>query len=118
MPVDFDDDVIAAAKGDELTWALAGEGMVPGCSPVGWSGTGEEDVARTVAVGWVLGELRSLPGSSPSLRHYGDTAARPVWRKLEALPRAEQLARIDAMRKAAFSCKGDVLGALTGRASR
>ncbi|MFF5142886.1 hypothetical protein ACFY6U_24670 [Streptomyces sp. NPDC013157] len=118
VPVDFDDDVITAAKGAELTWALVGEGMVPGCTPVGWSGTGEEDVARTVAVGWVLGELRSLPGSTPSRRHYADTAARPVWKKLKALPRAEQLARIDAMRTAAFSCKGDVLQALAGSASR
>ena len=34
---DFDDDIIAAAKGEELTRALLAKGMVPGCSPVGWS---------------------------------------------------------------------------------
>ncbi|MGW2887263.1 hypothetical protein ACWDDN_18290 [Streptomyces griseoruber] len=118
VPLDFDDAGLVAARGEELTWALIGKGLVPGCSPVGWSGTGGEDIARAVAVGWVLGDLRSLPHASANVRDYADTEARPVWKKFRTLPKAEQRARIDAMRTAALSCEGDALEALTGGASR
>ncbi|MFJ1967135.1 hypothetical protein ACIO93_00525 [Streptomyces sp. NPDC087903] len=115
---DFDDDIIAAAKGRELTWALIAKGMVPGCTPVGWSGSGD-GVAQTVAAGWVLGDLKSLPGTqSASLFREVDAEARPIWAKLRTLPRAEQLSRINAMRAAALSCEGDVYDALKGGASR
>ncbi|WP_328502258.1 hypothetical protein OG828_23710 [Streptomyces sp. NBC_00457] len=114
---DFDDDLIAAAKGGELTWALIAKGMVPGCTPVGWSGAGD-GAAQTVAVGWVLGDLRSLPGTtSASLGGGVDAEARPIWKELKALPPAEQLSRINAMRAAALSCEGDVYEALKGGAS-
>jgi hypothetical protein len=116
---DFDEDIIAAAQGDELTWALIAKGMVPGCDPVGWSGFGEDDFARTVAVGWVLGDLKSLPGAGPAnLRREADAEARPVWRELQALSRDGQRARINAMRAAAFSCEGDAFDALKGGASQ
>lgn len=117
--IDFDDDLIDAAKGEELSWALIAHGMVPDCTPVGWSSFGGEDIARSVAVGWVLGDLKSLPDNGPAgLRQEIDTEARKVWKDLRALPRAEQLSRISAMRAAALSCEGDALGALTGGASR
>ncbi|MFD9393334.1 hypothetical protein ACFWBB_22215 [Streptomyces sp. NPDC060000] len=116
---DFDDDIIAAAKGGELTRALIAKGMVPGCSPVGWSSFGGDEFAQTVAVGWVLGDLGPLPGTlSESLRHEIDAETRPVWKELKALPRAEQFARIDAMRAAALSCKGDAFDTLKGGVSR
>ncbi|MCX4768006.1 hypothetical protein OG562_45185 [Streptomyces sp. NBC_01275] len=115
---DFDDDIIAAAKGEELTWALIAEGIAPECTPVGWSGFGGDLFAQTVAVGWVLGDLRPLPGTPASLRREVDAETRPVWKELEALARAEQLSRINAMRAAAFSCKGDAFDALNGGASR
>ncbi|MFI9041518.1 hypothetical protein [Streptomyces sp. NPDC053726] len=116
---DFDDDIIAAAKGEELTRALIAKGMVPGCSPVGWSSFGGDEFAQTVAVGWVLGDLRPLPGTLPaSLRREVDAETRPVWKELKALPRAEQLSRINAMRAAALSCKGKAFDALNGGASR
>lgn len=116
---DFDDDIIAAAKGEELTWALIAKGMVPGCTPVGWSSFGGDDFAQTVAVGWVLGDLKSLPGTGPaSLRREVDAETRPVWTELKALPRAEQLSRIHAMRAAALSCEGDAFDVLNGGASR
>ncbi|MFB7576218.1 hypothetical protein [Streptomyces sp. NPDC056165] len=119
VPLDFDDGGVVAAKGgQELTWVLIGKGMVPGCSPVGWSVTGGEDVARTVAVGWVLGDLKSLPDVAEAARRHVDGEARPLWKKFRALPPAQQRARIDAMRTAALSCKGDALAALTGGASR
>lgn len=117
--IDFDDAIITAAQGEELTWALIAKGMVPGCAPVGWSSFGNEDIARTVAVGWVHGDLKPLPGiGAASLRREVDTKARPVWKKLNALPRAEQLTRINAMRAAALSCEGDTLDALKSGASR
>lgn len=120
---DFDDDIITAgAKGEELTRALIAEGMVPGCTPVGWSSSGGDDIAQTVAVGWVLGDLKSLPGTGAAQPGGEvDAEARPVWKKLKALPRAEQLSRINAMRAAALSCEddgSDPLDALTGGASR
>lgn len=116
---DFDDDIIAAAKGEELTLALVAKGMVPGCSPVGWSSFGNDEFAQAVAVGWVLGDLKPLPGTLPAdLRREVDAESRPVWKKLKALPRAEQLSRIDAMRAAAVSCKGDAFDALSSGASR
>lgn len=116
---DFDDGIIAAAEGEELTWALIAKAMVPGCTPVGWSSWGNEDFAQTVAVGWVLGDLRPLPGTEPaSLRSEVEAETRPVRKELKALPRAEQLSRINAMRAAALSCEGDAFDALSGGASR
>ncbi|MGY3205350.1 hypothetical protein [Streptomyces sp. TE5632] len=116
---DFDDGVIAAAKGEELTRALIAEAMVPGCTPVGWSSWGNEDFAQAIAVGWVLGDLRPLPGTeSAGLRSEVEAETRPVWKELTVLPRAEQLSRINAMRAAALSCEGDAFEALSGGASR
>ncbi len=116
---DFDDEIIAAAKGEKLTWALIAKGMVPGCTAVGWSGFGYDEYAQTVAAGWVLGDLRPLPGmESAGVRREVDAAARPVWKELKALPRAEQLSRINAMRAAALSCEGDPFDVLSGGASR
>lgn len=117
--LDFDDALVAAAKGKELTWSLIAQGMAPACAPVGWSSFGGDQFAQTVAVGWVLGELKPLPGISPaSSRREAEAKARPVWKELEALPRAEQLRRIKAMRAAALSCKGDAFDALKRAASR
>jgi hypothetical protein len=115
----FDDDLVGAAKGEELTRALIAEGMAPGCTPVGWSSVGGDLYAQAVAVGWVLGDLKPFPaGESDVLRRQVDAQARPVWKRLEALPRAEQLSRINAMRTAAFSCRGDAFEALKGGGSR
>jgi hypothetical protein len=115
---EFDDDIIATAKGEELTWALIAKGMVPGCTPVGWTSFGGDLYAQTVAAGWVLGDLKPLPGTPANLRGEVDAATRPVWKELKALPRAGQLSRINAMRAAALSCKGDAFDALKGGASR
>ncbi|MFJ9244581.1 hypothetical protein [Streptomyces sp. NPDC101776] len=115
----FDDDIVTAAStDDELTWALLAKGLVPGCTPVGWSGFGDDEYAQAVAVGWVLGELKPLPGTPAAAR--GEVAARtgPAWKKLEALSRGEQLSRINAMRAAALSCEGDPFEVLTHEVSR
>ncbi len=100
--VDFDD--AALAGGGNLTRALVGKGLVPGCTPVGWQGIGEEDIARTVAVAWVLGTLD--PAAGPE--------ARTAWQDLTARPRAQQLARVDAMRTAAHTCRGEPFDVLKG----
>ena len=115
---DFDDDIVATAKGEELTWALIAKGMVPGCTPVGWSGMGGDEYARTVALGWVLGDLKPLGGPSARLPARAEAETRTVWKELMALPRAEQLSRINAMRAAALSCEGDPFEVLSGGASR
>lgn len=116
---DFDDDIIAAAKGEQLTLALIAKGMVPGCTPTGWTSFGSDLFAQTVAVGWVLGDLKPLPRTlSAGSRREVDAETRPVWKELKALPRAEQLSRINAMRAAALSCEGEPFEALKGGASR
>ncbi|MFB7496567.1 hypothetical protein ACFC09_18095 [Streptomyces sp. NPDC056161] len=116
---DFDDDIIAAAKGDELTRVLIAKGMVPGCAPAGWSSFGVDEFAQAVAAGWVLGDLKPLPTAlSAGLRREAEAETRPVWKQLTALPRAEQLSRINAMRAAAISCKGDPFDVLKRGASR
>ncbi|MBC7270728.1 MAG: hypothetical protein H5T76_18805, partial [Streptomyces sp.] len=119
VPVGFDDDIIAAADGEELTRALIAKGMVPGCTPVGWTSVGGDLYAQTVAAGWVLGDFKPLPGTlSADLRREVDAETRVAWRKLKALPRAEQLARINAARTAGHSCEGDAFDALNGGTSR
>ncbi|MEX3102161.1 hypothetical protein [Streptomyces sp. ST1015] len=100
--IDFD--TLPAGKGQALTRALIGLGMVPGCTPVGWQGIGPEDTARTVAVAWVLGALEPT----------ADPEARTAWRDLTSRPHPEQLARIDAMRTAAYTCRGEPFEALKG----
>ncbi|KRD23394.1 MULTISPECIES: hypothetical protein [unclassified Streptomyces] len=116
---DFADDMFAAAKGEEMTRALIAQGMAPGCSPVGWNTFGGDQFAQTVAVGWVLGDLEPLPGSgSAAFNRAVVTRVRPVWDELTALPRAQQLARINAMRTAALSCEGDAFEVLKGGPSR
>jgi hypothetical protein len=110
--------IVAAAKGEELTRALLAKGLVPGCTPVDWSGFGGDQFAQTVAVGWVLGDLRPLPGTPAGMRSEVDAKSRPVWKELKALPWSEQLSRINAMRAAALSCEGDPFDVLSGRASR
>ncbi|MEU9336364.1 hypothetical protein AB0D49_24795 [Streptomyces sp. NPDC048290] len=117
--VDFDDDLVAGAEGDELTRALVAQGLAPGCTPVGWSSFGADQFAQTVAASWVLGDFAPVPARLPDdLRRELDAETRPVWEELKALPRAEQHARIDAMRAAALSCEGDPFEALKGGASR
>ncbi|MER5938220.1 hypothetical protein ABT121_12965 [Streptomyces sp. NPDC001928] len=114
---DFDDDIIAATKDKELTRALVAKGLVPGCSPAGWSGTGGDDAAQTVAAAWVLGDLKAL-GAPGAVSDAQLDLARPAWKKLKALPRAEQLSRINAMHATALSCKGDAFDVLTDGAFR
>jgi hypothetical protein len=115
----FDDDIVADSKGEELTWALLAKGLVPGCTPVGWSGFGGDEYAQAVAVGWILGDLKPLPGRpAGTTRREVDAKTRPVWKELKALAWSEQLSRINAMRAAALSCKGDPFDVLSGGASR
>ncbi|WP_326584747.1 hypothetical protein OG889_41010 [Streptomyces sp. NBC_00481] len=117
--VDFDDFVIADAKGEELTRVLLAQGMVPLCSArsANESGTLGEIAAQSVAAGWVLGDLRPFNGamhaSSDQL-----AAARPVLTELKALPWSEQVARVKSAHTAAVSCEGDPLDVLDGGTSR
>ncbi|MFB7457064.1 hypothetical protein [Streptomyces sp. NPDC056188] len=119
MLVDFDDWAIVHTEGEELTRVLLARGMAPACPARGdgESGTLDETVAQSIAAGWVLGDLRLLPYSGYSSREQLELA-RPVWRELTTLPRAEQLARIGAAHAAAVSCGSDPLDVLAGGASR
>ncbi|MFF2852891.1 hypothetical protein ACFVT5_42395 [Streptomyces sp. NPDC058001] len=118
--IDFDDRVIGDARGERLTRALVGQGMVPLCYARSdtESGTLEETVAQSIATAWVLGEdPRPLDGTVHAASDQADEA-RPVWKKLTALPRPEQQRRISALHAAAVSCSGDPLAVLSDGASR
>ncbi|MFJ9743334.1 hypothetical protein [Streptomyces sp. NPDC101166] len=117
---DFDDDGITAAQGDQLTRALIAKAMVPGCTPVGWNSSGQyaDAAAQAVAVGWVLGDLQPPPATLPAgMPRAVDDETGPLWKELTALPRAEQLSRINAMRAAALSCESDAFDVLKGGVS-
>ncbi|WP_030407279.1 MULTISPECIES: hypothetical protein [Streptomyces] len=117
--VEFDDGLLAGARGQELTRALLAEGMAPSCFPrsENESGTLADIATQSIAAGWVLGEPEPFDGTA---HKPGDQReiARPVWDKLKAQPRAEQRSRIAAMHEAALTCKGDTLAVLSGGTSR
>jgi hypothetical protein len=118
--LDFGDGAIADAKGEKLTRALLAQGMAPPCYPrsANESGALEEIAAQGIVAAWVLGgDLELLGGTIHAVRDQ-TPVARPVWKKLTALPRAEQLSRIRAAHAAALSCEGDTLDVLAGGESR
>ncbi|MEN8649985.1 hypothetical protein ABCR94_04850 [Streptomyces sp. 21So2-11] len=118
--IDFDDPMIDAAKGKQLARALVAQGLAPGCYPRSSieSGTLEDTATQSIGAAWALGEdLRPIDGTMYGASYQADVA-RPVWKKLVALPQSEQRQRIRAMHAAAVSCSGDPLAALTGGASR
>ncbi|MEW1779745.1 hypothetical protein [Streptomyces sp. NPDC086777] len=119
VSVDYADPVMASAKGRELTRLLIAGAMVPGCSPLGLGAEVSvgDSAAQTIAVSWVLGEFKPL-GVISLVSDESFAVARPVWQQFTALPRARQLSRIEAMRDAALSCRGDAFDALKGGASR
>lgn len=124
--LDFGDEVIGKAMfgdaGDkELTRVMVALSIAPVChSRSGTEGGTVEDAAtQSVAAAWVLGDRpRPLDGTWHSASDQ-EELARPVWKKLVALPAAEQRRRIGAMHAAAVSCSGDdPLAELNGGAYR
>lgn len=115
---DFEDDVLGPATDRNLPRALIAKAMVPGCVPAGWqSFSYQDDAARIVAVAWFTGDLKELDSQYPVDKRAMDLA-RPAWEELRALPPDRQLARIEALRTAGVSCKGEPFEALTGGASQ
>ncbi|WP_159770436.1 hypothetical protein [Streptomyces sp. HM190] len=116
--VDFDDDALARATGEELTRALVGQGIAPTCFARSQqeSGTLGEIAAQSVVAGWALGTLEPIRGTVHSPAEQLGTA-RPVFQELEGLRWSEQVARIRAAHAEAMSCGGDVLTVLDGGAS-
>ncbi|WNO76626.1 hypothetical protein [Streptomyces sp. AM8-1-1] len=117
--VDFDDKMIASATGEDLTRALLAQGMAPICNARSDRESGQmyEIATQSIAAGWVLGGLKPLGGTVHPVSDQLELAE-PVWKKLTALPRAEQLSRINAMHAAALSCKGDAFSELSGGVSQ
>ncbi|GAA3052124.1 hypothetical protein LV79_004951 [Actinokineospora globicatena] len=71
-----------------------------------------ETVARTVTAGWFVDDLQPLPGHSYIWAEAQDLIQR-TWADLRALPRAEQVTRVAAVRSAGLRCEGDLLTVLT-----
>ncbi|MER5971529.1 hypothetical protein ABT112_17660 [Streptomyces sp. NPDC002055] len=117
--VDFDDGIVADAEGERLTRALVALGMAPTCAPRSdrEGGMPDEIAAQGVAAGWVLGGLEPLRGTEHRVRDQL-ALARPVWKELRALPRAEQQSRITAMHAAAVTCEDHPLQVLAEGGSR
>ncbi|MEU2158514.1 hypothetical protein ABZ532_26500 [Streptomyces sp. NPDC019396] len=114
--VDFDDGAVSTVKGEDLTRALLGQGLAPHCFPrttVSSSGMPSETAAQSIAAGWVLGELAPIRGTQHSASDL-TAQAEPVWKRLKALPPAEQRARVHAAHTAALLCTADPLYVLSG----
>jgi hypothetical protein len=80
---------------------------VPVCDQNDWDAVTRLIVARTVVTAWFTGELAPLPGS----QYLGEDAPKEIqqaWQALQALPAAEQPARVAALRDAALNCRGDL----------
>jgi hypothetical protein len=80
---------------------------VPVCDEEDWDAVTRVIVARTVATAWLTGELTPLPGWQ-YLSEDESTKIQQVWQALQALPAAEQPARVAALRDAALDCRGDL----------
>ncbi|MFH9353092.1 hypothetical protein [Kitasatospora sp. NPDC017646] len=122
--VDFDERLFADAKGEALTRALISQGLAPNCyGNNDWEGAGSGDIAlQSIAVSWALHDPQLRPLLEKGTDAYARktwTDADAVWEELMAAPPADQRARIDDLRAAAFSCEpGDRLLRLAGEAGR
>ncbi|MBC3839465.1 hypothetical protein GXW82_02315 [Streptacidiphilus sp. 4-A2] len=126
VQVDFDDRLFAGATGEELTRALIAQGMAPSCyANNDQEGGGESYVAvQSIAASWALHDSRLQPLEKLNdVPYMQDTwaAAEAAWKRLTALPAAEQRSRIAALYAASLSCARlgtDELPVLAGEASR
>ncbi|MDX3698068.1 hypothetical protein PV726_49645 [Streptomyces europaeiscabiei] len=115
---DFEDDGIAATKGEELTRALIATSLVPRCSAYAGSVSSSDVSAQSVAASWVLSEPEPHSSDMAYLSRDQQEEIREVYRELTGLPRAEQRSRVTTMYLGAVACKGDPVAALGGGASR
>ncbi|MEV8322627.1 hypothetical protein [Kitasatospora sp. NPDC056731] len=109
--VDFNDRMLADAKGDKLTRALIARGLAPSCYPDNdKEGGGSHDIpAQSIAVSWALHDSQLQPLQEKGTSRYAlETWAEAdvAWQKLMALPPAEQRSRIVELHAAALSCEG------------
>ncbi|MBM2619651.1 hypothetical protein JIG36_29325 [Actinoplanes sp. LDG1-06] len=95
------------------------ENIVAGAG-TSWVGcqNGRDLVSAHVAGAWLMGTDK-LDGVADALGHYPelDQEISQVLTTLRAAPEAEQVRRVAAMRDAALTCGGDLVGILTGKAS-
>ncbi|GGY00964.1 hypothetical protein [Streptomyces minutiscleroticus] len=118
--VDFDDPLLARARGERLTRVLVGQGLAPNCWPrsSSSSGFGSDVTAQSVAAGWALGGFRLMDWAG----HYGFPGEREkaeaAWERLTALAPAERRAWVTGVHTTALACDmQDPRGVLTGEAS-
>ncbi|MFJ7276253.1 hypothetical protein [Kitasatospora sp. NPDC098663] len=109
--VDFNDRMLADAKGEKLTRALIGRGLAPSCYPDNdKEGGGSYDVlGQSLAVSWALHDPQLQPLKEKGTDAYAIklwAEADAAWQKLMALPPAEQRSQIVELHTAALSCAG------------
>ncbi|MFE2636420.1 hypothetical protein ACFXKF_16805 [Streptomyces scopuliridis] len=115
----FDDPMIAAAKGKELSRALIANSLVPDCSPRGVEAVSVSAIsAQSIAASWVLDESEPLSSDFTYFSKLQLDQVHRVWKEIKRLPQAEQRSRVSTMYLGAVACKGDPLAALDGGASR
>ncbi|HEX3788055.1 MAG TPA: hypothetical protein VHW44_09345 [Pseudonocardiaceae bacterium] len=98
----FDSENLAGPhdEDDLVLRMLAGGGTRPCGDPI----------ARSVVADWLLDQGHTPPAAASAPEVW------QTWRQLVALPPAEQLRRVAAVRAAALTCHGDLLSTLTGGA--
>ncbi|MFD2420891.1 hypothetical protein [Amycolatopsis pigmentata] len=94
---------------------LAGAGTRLCDRPDG-TGIADDYRVRRLAAAWLYGAYPAPGQSGPGNARVSPEEA-DAWRQLKALPEPEQVRRIAAVRRAGFTCQGDLRAALAGGAS-
>jgi hypothetical protein len=106
----------AGKQGADLERALVAGAGLPSCPER--NGESERHLVRgraaqTVSAAWFMGDLQPVFGAS-TWHEQIMAAARPAWLVFHALPREEQLHRVNALRHEELTCSGaDPLDLLT-----
>ncbi|MEU3144563.1 hypothetical protein [Streptomyces sp. NPDC006999] len=121
--VDFDDPLIARAKGEELTRFLLAQRLAPNGNARSDRESGDLHgvLTQSIAASWALGDRALEPLEKPTHEEYvrkGWEEAEATWQKLMSAPAAEQRSRIAGARAASLSCRYDQFEVLGGETSR
>lgn len=100
-------DAFSSTDPAKIRMVVLSGSAVPWCEETDWEATTRIIVARTVATSWLTGELAPIPGEQ-SLWNDAHGEIQRAWQALQALPAAEQPARVAALREAALDCRGDL----------
>jgi hypothetical protein len=90
-----------------IRMAVLSGSNTPMCGAEDWPTITRMVVARTVAAAWFTGEPAPLPGWTFAFEE-AHKEIQQAWQAFQALPAAEQTARVVALREAAIYCRGEL----------